>query len=238
MEQQNIPILQPNTFYERRDIHPTAKIGRGAYIGENVSIGKSVRIGSGAYIAPGTHIGDYTIILPNAVIGALPFQFYTDKKGTPVQRSARGSIHIGKNVTIGACTCIDRPAEPDEKTIIGDGTRIDNLCQIAHGVTIGNNCRISAQTGIGGNAIIGNNCIFNGQTGIADHAIIPDGTITIARAGLHGKAYKPYSTLAGSPAMPAKLFRKICAALKHLPERNTTPPLQKKSFLKRIMPLP
>ena len=123
-----------------------------------------------------------------------------------------GNVIIGNNVEIGACTTIDR-AEM-ESTIIGNGVKIDNLCQIAHNVQIGDNTVMAAQCGIAGSTKIGRNCILAGQVGIAGHLTIADNTTIGAQAGIIGNIRKSGQVLLGSPALPVKSFMRSYAIFK------------------------
>ena len=120
-----------------------------------------------------------------------------------------GNVIIGDNVEIGAGTTIDKSEM--ESTIIGNGVKIDNLCQIAHNVIIGENTVMAAQCGIAGSAKIGKNCILAGQVGIAGHIEIADNTTIAAQAGVIGNIKKPGQVLLGSPAIPIKNYMRSYA---------------------------
>ena len=115
-----------------------------------------------------------------------------------------GGVVIGNDVEIGSNTTVDR-AEM-ENTIIGNGVRIDNLCQIAHNVIIGDNTVMAAQTGVAGSTEIGKNCIIAGQVGIVGHIKIADGTMIGAQAGVSKTVRKPGSVLMGTPAFDHDQF--------------------------------
>jgi UDP-3-O-[3-hydroxymyristoyl] glucosamine N-acyltransferase len=115
-------------------------------------------------------------------------------------------------VEIGACTTVDR-AEM-ESTVIGNGVRIDNLCQIAHNVQIGDHTVMAAQCGIAGSAVIGKHCILAGQVGIVGHIKIADNTTIAAQAGVIGNVRKSGEVLLGSPAIPHKVYLKSYAKFK------------------------
>ena len=101
-----------------------------------------------------------------------------------------------------------------ESTIIGNGVRIDNLCQIAHNVQIGDNTVMAAQTGIAGSAIIGKNCILAGQVGVVGHIKIADGTTIGAQAGVIGNVRKSGQVLVGMPAIDRAQYLKAYAKFK------------------------
>ena len=101
-----------------------------------------------------------------------------------------------------------------ESTIIADGVRIDNLCQIAHNVVVGKNTVMAAQTGIAGSTKIGEGCIIAGQVGIVGHITLADHTTVAAQAGVIGNVRKPGQTIFGTPAIQHKTFLKAYAKFK------------------------
>ena len=190
-------IIYPNVVVE-----PYARIGANTIIYPNV------------VIKEGTKIGRNNIIHAGAVIGSDGFGFY-DKNGKRYKIPQIGIVVTEENVEIGANTCIDRATIGE--TRIGANTKIDNLVQIGHNVKVGKNCYIVGQAGIGGSAIIEDNVIIAGQVGIADHTRVGKGSIILAKSGVHGNV-PPGSILLGIPAKPAKLMRRIYAALERFPE--------------------
>lgn len=206
----------------------SAKIGRNVYVGDFAHIGKNCRIGSytkvyenvtigegttigekciiypGVRIYPGMKIGDNVILHANCVIGSDGFGNAPQPDGTWEKIEHLGNVIIGNNVEIGANTTVDR-AEM-ESTIIADGVKIDNLCQIAHNVQIGENTVMAAQCGIAGSAKIGKNCILAGQVGIVGHINIPDYTTVGAQSGVTSSVRKSGQTLLGSPAFDIKQY--------------------------------
>ena len=101
-----------------------------------------------------------------------------------------------------------------ESTIICDGVKIDNLCQIAHNVVVGENTVMAAQCGIAGSAKIGKNCILAGQVGVAGHIEIADNTTIGAQGGVIGNIKEPGQTLLGSPVIPIRNYMKSYAVFK------------------------
>lgn len=186
----------------------------GSYIGENTKIGKNCFIYPKANILENCKIGDNCIIYSGVIIGSDGFG-YIRRKEAHQKIPQIGKVIIEKNVEIGANTTIDRAALDD--TIIGEGTKIDNLVQIAHNVKIGKNCIIVAQAGIAGSSEIGDNTIVSGQAGITDHIKIGKNAIIIAQSGVMGKVADG-EIMFGSPARPYKQAMKIQAILKKLPE--------------------
>ena len=205
-------------------VGPYAHVGRRSVIGDNtciyghVHIGEDVIIGKNCILYPGvvvysgSHIGDNVIIHANAVIGSDGFGNVPKPDGTWEKIEHLGNVIIGNNVEIGAGTTIDR-AEM-ESTIIGNGVKIDNLCQIAHNVVIGDNTVMAAQCGIAGSAKIGKHCILAGQVGIAGHLEIADNTTIGAQGGVIGSIKEPGQVLLGSPVIPLRNYMRSYAKFK------------------------
>ena len=128
-----------------------------------------------------------------------------------------GHVEIGSDTEIGANTCIDRGAL--DETVIGEGSKIDNLCQIAHNVRVGDNTVISSQTGIAGSSRIGNNAIIGGQVGIADYCRIDDHAIVGAQCGVPSRKRVPAGEVYwGTPARPLRNIKQQQAHLNRLPK--------------------
>ena len=158
-------------------IGPRAEIGAGTVIGANAVIGPDVRIGRHGAIGPGATIacaliGDRVIIHPGAHIGQDGFGFALGPRGH-LKVPQIGRVIIQDDVEIGAGSTIDRGANRD--TIIGEGTKIDNLVQIGHNVVIGRHCVIVSQVGISGSCVIDDFAALAGQVGLAGHLHIGDG---------------------------------------------------------------
>jgi UDP-3-O-[3-hydroxymyristoyl] glucosamine N-acyltransferase len=167
-------------------IGPGAEIGAGAVIGPNAVIGPGVAIGRGSRIGPRAVIGfaligDEVQIFAGAVIGQAGFGVAGGARG-PVDVPQFGRVILQDRVVIGANAAVDRGAFAD--TIIGEDTKIDNLCQIAHNVVIGRGCVIAAFAGISGSTRIGDGVMMGGQVGVADHLTIGDGATLVAGSGL------------------------------------------------------
>lgn len=188
------------------------RIGNGVSIGDNTTIGDYCTIYPGVMIYPGMVIGNNVILHSNCVIGSDGFGNAPQEDGTWQKIEHLGNVVIGDNVEIGSCTTVDR-AEM-ESTIIGNGVKIDNLCQIAHNVQIGDNTVMAAQCGIAGSAKIGRNCILAGQVGIVGHINIADNTVIGAQSGVIGNIRKPGETYLGTPAILHKNFLKSYAIFK------------------------
>jgi len=181
------------------------RIGAGAGIGAGVEIGADCRIGAGASISHAI-LGARVFVYPGARIGQEGFGFAFGPRG-PETVPQLGLVLIADDVEVGANSCIDRGSAQD--TVIGAGTRIDNLVQIGHNVKIGRCCVIVAQVGIAGSAVIEDFVMLGGQVGIAGHLTIGSKARIGAQAGVMGDVPAGVEWL-GSPAMPARsLFRQV-----------------------------
>jgi len=189
-------------------IYPLVFIGRDARIGKNSLIYSNVTIREKVII------GNNVIIHSSTVIGADGFGFVKDEAKF-VKIPQMGTVEIQDNVEIGACVTIDRARFG--KTLIGGGTKIDNLVQIAHNVKIGENCIIVAQVGVSGSVNIGNNVMLGGQAGITDHVDIGDGVMVAAKGGIT-KSVPPKTIMSGIPARPHNVTKKIVAYIDNLPK--------------------
>jgi len=215
-----------------RDVHigPFAVIEDGAavsdeavvdaqcYVGRNAKIGPRARLYPGVKILDACEIGADVIIHAGAVIGADGYA-YVSPHGTHEKIPQLGKVVIEENVEIGANTTIDRAAL--EVTLIGAGTKIDNLVHIAHNVKVGKNCLIIAQAGISGSTVIGNNAIIAGQAGISDHINIGDNTVVMGKTGVISDI-GPNQIVFGHTARPRLQAMKIEALLNKLPDMHRT----------------
>lgn len=190
-------------------IEPDVKIYPGAYIGRNVTIGRGTIIQTGAHIENAT-IGSDCVINSGAVIGKDGFG-YTRQNGHNVFIPHVGRVVIGNRVSVGANTCIDRGAMTD--TRIGDGTKIDNLCQIAHGVVIGCECFLAGGVGLAGGVVVGDRALLAGHVGIANGVHIGND----AEVGAHSGVFRNVPDGArhmGYPAGPGTEFMRHYAWLR------------------------
>ena len=198
------------------------RIGACTVIHDNVTIGAGTKIGShciiypGVRIFPGMVIGDRVILHAGCVIGDDGFGNAPQPDGSWRKIEHVGNVVIGNDVEVGSNTTIDRA--PMESTIIADGVRIDNLCQIAHNVVVGKNTAMAAQTGIAGSTQIGEGCLLAGQVGISGHLKIADHTTVCAQGGVIGNIRKPGEVWWGSPAIPHRTYLKAYAKFKQAGE--------------------
>lgn len=192
-------------------IGPRVSVGGGTVIAPHAVIGHSCQIGRDGYIGPGASvqyalIGNRVIIHGGARIGQDGFGFVGGAKG-PERVPQIGRVIIQDDVEIGSNTTVDRGAMSD--TIIGQGTKIDNLVQIAHNVRIGRNCIIAGLSGISGSVVVGDNVTMGGGVGLADHLTIGTGAKLAARSGFMSNV--PAGEIwGGYPAQPmAEAMREI-----------------------------
>ena len=225
-------------------VHPSAVIGEGVQLGEGCSIGAHVVIEAdatigdnvivypGTYIGQGSVIGDNTIIYPNvvireyveiganviiqpgAVLGGDGFGFVT-VKGKHHKVPHIGKVIIEDDVEIGANVTIDRAT--CGRTVVGRGTKIDNLVQLGHNVVVGEDCLIVAMVGIAGSATIGNRVTVAGQAGIAGHLQVGDDTVVAARSLVIGSV-PPRQFVSGSPARDHGESMRAIAAQRRVPD--------------------
>ncbi|HJO72469.1 MAG TPA: UDP-3-O-(3-hydroxymyristoyl)glucosamine N-acyltransferase [Rhodospirillales bacterium] len=202
-------------------IGPRAEIGGGCHIGANAVIGEGVVIADDCVVAAGASlafciIGARVIIHPGVRIGQDGFGFTLGAEGH-LKVPQVGRVIIEDDVEIGANTTIDRGAAPD--TVIGAGTKIDNLVQIAHNVRIGRGCVIVAQVGISGSTEIGDFVIIGGQAGLAGHLRVGSGARIAAQSGVM-RDVADGVTVAGFPAKPAKEHWREQATLANLTKKK------------------
>lgn len=231
-------IEHPKGIERSASIGKNVKLGKEVSIGANSVLGDNVTIGDGTiiyplvYIGSNANIGKNTLIYPNvtirekvivgnnvtvhgsAVIGADGFGFVKDGARF-LKIPQMGIVEIQDDVEIGAGVTIDRARFG--KTLIGRGTKIDNLVQIAHNVRIGENCIIIAQAGISGSVNIGNNVMLGGQVGITDHVDIGDSVMVAAKGGIT-KSVSPRTVMSGIPARPHNVMKKLVAHIDNLPK--------------------
>jgi len=203
-------------------IGPGAEIGEDTRIGPNTVIGRGVAVGRGCEIGSNcsiTHayVGDGVLILPGAQIGQPGFGFASGPAGH-IKVPQIGRVIIQDRVEIGACTTVDRGALGD--TIIGEGTKIDNLVQIGHNTQIGRHDMIVAQVGISGSCELGDFVVLGGQVGLADHVTVGNGARFAARAGVIPGEYAGGEDYGGMPAKPAREWMREIFTLTNLAKKS------------------
>jgi UDP-3-O-[3-hydroxymyristoyl] glucosamine N-acyltransferase len=225
-------------------IHPTAVVSKAATVGKNVSIGAGTVVEDGASIGDNSvlhaqvYVGRETVIGPDAliypqvvvrekcrigapvilhsgtVIGSDGFGYATDR-GVHHKIPQVGIVVIEDDVELGANVTVDRARFG--RTVIGKGTKIDNLVQIGHNVVLGQGCLLVSQAGIAGSTRLGNYVVMAGQAGLIGHLDIGDGAIITAQSGLT-KDVPAGGVMSGSPASDRRTHLKELAALSKLPE--------------------
>lgn len=197
-------------------IHPDATIHQSAILEPNVVVGPESSIGAGSYIRANTyigshvHIGENVLIGPNSTIGGDAFYFKKSPQGYR-KWTTGGRVIIKDNVEIGANCTLDKGVSGD--TIIGRGSKLDNLVHIGHGVVLGKNCLLAGQVGISGKTILGDNVTLYGQVGVAQNLTIGDNVVVYAKSGI-AKSIPANKTYFGIPAEDFKLKFKELAGLK------------------------
>jgi UDP-3-O-[3-hydroxymyristoyl] glucosamine N-acyltransferase len=215
------------------DVGPGVSIAAHAVIDRDVSIGAGSSVGAGVYVGRGARVGEYCVLHPHVtiypgsrignrailhagvVVGSDGFG-YVFAGGRYHKFPQLGGVIIEDDVEVGSNTTIDRGSLGT--TVIGQGTKIDNLVQIAHNVRIGRHCVIAAQTGISGSVMIGDYVVMGGQVGVGEHARIEDRAVVAGQAGvLNGKIIRNGAIVWGTPARPIDEFKKQRAQLANLP---------------------
>ena len=192
-------------------------IAAGCYVGEDVVIGDDCDIYPRVVIYPGTFIGRRVTVHAGTVLGSDGFGFVRDEKfGRYVKFPQVGRLVIGDYVEIGANCTIDRGAL--DETVIGPGTKLDNMVHIGHNCNIGSNAVIAAQTGISGSSSVGDDCVLGGQVGMGDHAHLEAGVILGGQAGvLPNKTIRGKGVVFwGTPVKPVREYLKELATLTRL----------------------
>lgn len=213
-------------------IHPTASIGPGCYVASgatigagtrliaNVSIGHDVRIGERTTIHPNVsiydrcEIGSLCIIHSGAIIGADGFGYHPRPDGKGLLKIPHvGNVVIHDDVEIGANSCVDRGKFGS--TLIGAGTKIDNLVQIGHNCRVGRCCILCGESGLAGSVTLGDGVIIGGRAAIADNATIGSGAKIAGFSGVSGDV-PPGGVYMGLPAGPATEWRRTYAFLRRV----------------------
>ena len=211
-------------FHATKNLHDeNAMIGERTIIMPNVFIGKDVKIGNDCIIYPNVTLMDYTeignnvIIQSGSVIGSDAF-YYNTKKNREVwykKMQSCGNVIIEDNVEIGANCTIDRGVTAS--TLIGKGTKMDNLVHIGHDTNVGHNCLLAAQVGIAGASVIEDGVVLWGQVGVSKTLTIGKNAVVFAQSGVPS-SLDANKTYFGSPAVDAQQKRKEFVWIKRIPE--------------------
>ncbi|MBP5677101.1 MAG: UDP-3-O-(3-hydroxymyristoyl)glucosamine N-acyltransferase [Bacteroidales bacterium] len=206
--------MGPYSFVGRHTVVGNdVKIYPNAYIGDNCKIGDGTIIYAGVKIYEGVEIGRNCIIHAGAVIGADGFGFAPADDGTWNKIDQIGNVILEDNVEVGANTCIDRASIGS--TILHEGVKVDNLCQLAHNVVIGKNTAMASQVGIAGSCHVGEHTIIAGQAGLVGHITVGDNVTIGAQSGVT-HAIPSNQSVFGSPAMEASKRRKLEVYIRNL----------------------
>lgn len=221
------PIHSTARLEDGVTVEPGASIGRearigrgtvvaaGAVVGYRVTVGRDCFVGAGAVLSHAM-IGDRVIVHPGVKIGQDGFGFAMGSKGH-LKVPQIGRVIIQDDVEIGANTTIDRGSLKD--TVIGEGTKIDNLVQIGHNVVLGRCCVIVGMVGISGSAELGDFVVVGGQAGIVGHIKIGSGAQIAGGSGVTHDL-PPGGRYGGAPAVPLLEFARQTAAIKQLGRRK------------------
>jgi UDP-3-O-[3-hydroxymyristoyl] glucosamine N-acyltransferase len=189
-------------------------VGAGCVVGQGSTIGEHSELRANVVLYPNTQIGKRCLLHSGAVLGADGFGF-ASSAGTHHKIPQVGRVVIEDDVEIGANTAIDRGAMDD--TVIGAGSKIDDLVMVAHGVRLGRGALLAAQTGIAGSTRVGEFCTFAGQSGVAGHLTLGDKTVVAAKSA----ALSDFPTggiVAGIPAVDHRQWKRAQVAFRKLPE--------------------
>ena len=227
------PGIHPTAFLEESaSVHHSSSIGAFSYVGHESIIGPNCTINTHCHIGMGTTIGEGSVFYPGVkllarcqigkqvilnagvVVGSEGYGF-DQGDGSHQKIPHLGKVVIEDNVEVGANTCIDRARF--EETMVGQGTKLDNLVQVGHNVKIGKNCLIVAQVGISGSVVMEDEVIVGGQAGFAGHLRVGKGAKIAGQAGIT-KDVKPGEFLKGNPALPFHLAQRISVLQRKLPD--------------------
>jgi UDP-3-O-[3-hydroxymyristoyl] glucosamine N-acyltransferase len=189
-----------------------SRLAQHVTLGDGVVVGEDAVFGPGVVCYAGSRIGSRVVLKAGAVIGGDGFGYLWDGKGHARIPHIGGCI-LEDEVEVGSNTCIDRGSIDD--TVVGRGTKLDNLVQVGHNVRIGERCLIMAGVGIAGSTRIGNDAILAGHVGVTDHLVIGDRARIAAKSAIFGDV-PPGASFSGHPARPHRQFLRAQAAMYRL----------------------
>ncbi|MGH7994783.1 MAG: UDP-3-O-(3-hydroxymyristoyl)glucosamine N-acyltransferase [Opitutaceae bacterium] len=197
-----------------------ARVGARSHLQGQVFLGRDARVGEDCWLMPGAVVaaecvlGNRVRLQPGAVVGSDGFG-YEFVGGRHERMPQVGTVVLGDDVEIGANSTLDRARF--SRTVVGEGTKIDNLVQVAHNVVIGRHCLICGQAGISGSAVVQDYAVLAGQAGLAGHLTVGRGAKVGAQSGISNDV-PAGATVFGSPAQEIMLEKRIVALRKRLPE--------------------
>lgn len=228
------PGVHPTAVvHSAASVAPTAFVGpccvveSGARIGEHVVleaqdyVGESAVIGDGTRVAPlvsicrEVRVGKNCRLHSGVVLGADGFGFIQNEQGEQIKIPQVGSVEIGDDVEIGACSTVDRGTLGN--TVVGSGTKMDDHVHVGHNVSVGKNCILVAFTGVAGSAVLGDGVILAARSGVAEHVRVGEKAILAANAGAT-KDVAAGALVSGFPAWEHKSELRTQSVLRHLPE--------------------
>ncbi len=203
-------LIEPGATVEKgARVGARTRVRPGAFIGLGAVVGQDCVIGPGAAILAGCRVGDRCILQPGAVVGSDGFGYVWDGAGHRKVPQV-GIARLEDDVEIGANATIDRATLGE--TVIGRGTKVDNLVQVGHNVVVGEHSILCGQAGIGGSSRLGRGVTLAGQVGVSDHATIGDGAVLTGQAGIARQGrVAAGQVVSGMPALPHREFLKRAA---------------------------
>jgi UDP-3-O-[3-hydroxymyristoyl] glucosamine N-acyltransferase len=209
-------VVGPFVVIERDAvIGPRSIVRAFAYVGEGAVVGEGCVIHSHVTIRERVTLGNRVVVQNGAVVGGDGFGFAQRPDGSHHKIPQVGTVLIGDDVEIGALAAVDRPSVG--QTIVGRGTKIDNLVQVAHGAKIGEHVLLAAQVGVAGSTVIEDRVTLAGQVGVAGHLTVGRGTVATAQTGIPNSV-EPGSFISGYPAIDNREWLKASAIFRRLPE--------------------
>jgi UDP-3-O-[3-hydroxymyristoyl] glucosamine N-acyltransferase len=189
-----------------------SRLAQHVTLDDGVTVGEDTIIGPGAVCYRGSRIGSKVVLKAGAIIGGEGFGYLSDRTGHHRIPHIGGCI-LGDEVEVGSHSCIDRGSIDD--TVVGRGTKLDNLVHVGHNVHIGDRCLVMAGVGIAGSTRVGNDVILAGHVGVTDHLVIGDRARIAAKSAIFGDV-PPGASFSGHPARPHRQFLRAQAAMYRL----------------------
>ncbi len=202
------------TVGERTTIGADAVLHAGVAVYEDVTIGDAFTAHAHAVVREGVRIGSRVTLHAGSVVGSDGFGYLPLPDGNRKIPQV-GTVVIEDDVEIGACATVDRAALG--ATVVGRGTKIDNLVMVGHGCRLGAHCLLAGQVGLAGGTTLGTHVMLGGQVGSAGHLTIGDGTQVAAQTGVHNDL-PAGGVFSGYPAMEARRWRRMIMSMPRLPE--------------------